>query len=986
MVELFKNALFKAEKKYGGCMKKIDVTKILKQDSSIMVQFEGNHAVAAVKILFLSAGYGKFSIKIAQNGILSDLIPFSCEKELNGEYKLEFAVETPVSASNIFIFSSNEDIEIDEISVFEREENSEVACYPAYIDTDLSENYYLDTISVFTSADGYLHYSVYTSMDGRDFDFLVRKSDNKFCGEDGDVYSANGREARVIRVYIEYNSASTEATLDDVKFMGKKSATSVQECPKIDIPNFEDSEYNIFVSKNDTYEEVYGIIERRLGAEYRDWFDFSLAENPRHTYDYFELKENDGKIQITANNGVSLAAGVNHYLKYYCKVSISQVGDQTKMPEQIVSLKEPVFRETKAVVRYAYNYCTLSYSMAFWGEKEWRDELDWLALNGVNAVLDATAQEEVWRRFLGYLGYTHEEIKKYIAGPAYYAWAYMANLFGFGGPVHDSWFEERTELARKNHLIMRKLGIHPILQGYSGMVPVDIQEHNENAEVIPQGTWCSFTRPYMLRTTSSCFGEYAEKFYRAQKEVYGTCSKYFATDPFHEGGIVADMSTRSISKEILSAMLKANPNAVWVIQSWQQNPTSELLAGLDELENGKKHALVLDLYAEKQPNYDKGCEGSYAYGNAKEFANTPWLFCMLNNFGGRLGLHGHLDNLAKMIPMAFNSCKKIAGIGITPEASVNNPVLYDFLFECIWQKDAAQELPEINLQEWLYEYSVRRYGAKSEYAQKAWDILKETVYKAEFNSLGQGAPESVLNARPSLSVKSASAWGNAVIGYDKKELQTAAKLLLKDYDKLKDSEGYRYDLVTVLQQILSNHAQEYYGEMVYRFHEIDIVGFEKAAARFLSVADDMESVLECSEYYMLGRWVEQAKALAKNADDFSKMLYEFNAKALITTWGAYNQSEIGQLHDYSNRQWAGLIGSFYKPRWERWITNRRAELSGKPFEKNVDWFEWEWNWVWSDTAYPTKPKQTDLAVLGEKILSAHRLNFNETTNWQVYSK
>jgi hypothetical protein len=40
----------------------------------------------------------------------------------------------------------------------------------------------------------------------------------------------------------------------------------------------------------------------------------------------------------------------------------------------------------------------------------------------------------------------------------------MANLSGFGGPVHDSWFEERTELARKNQLIMRKLGMQPVLQ------------------------------------------------------------------------------------------------------------------------------------------------------------------------------------------------------------------------------------------------------------------------------------------------------------------------------------------------------------------------------------------------------------------------------------------------------------------------------------------------------------------------------------------
>ena len=126
------------------------------------------------------------------------------------------------------------------------------------------------------------------------------------------------------------------------------------------------------------------------------------------------------------------------------------------MPENKPVVTEKVFKETKAEVRYSYNYCTLSYSMAFWGEQEWRDELDWLALNGVNVVLDATAQEEVWRRFLGELGYSHEDIKDFIAGPAYYAWAYMANLSGFGGPVHDSWFEERTELARKNQAYYEK--------------------------------------------------------------------------------------------------------------------------------------------------------------------------------------------------------------------------------------------------------------------------------------------------------------------------------------------------------------------------------------------------------------------------------------------------------------------------------------------------------------------------------------------------
>ena len=44
-------------------------------------------------------------------------------------------------------------------------------------------------------------------------------------------------------------------------------------------------------------------------------------------------------------------------------------------------------------------------------------------------------------------------------------------------------------------------------------------------------------------------------------------------------------------------------------------------------------------------------------------------------------------------------------------------------------------------------------------------------------------------------------------------LEDAARLLLADYDLLKDRAGYQYDLANVLQQVLSNSAQEYQKKM-----------------------------------------------------------------------------------------------------------------------------------------------------------------------------
>ena len=950
-------------------MYKIKKYQIANEESATVIQLMENHTISKLKVIFSEKQDAKIAVRYAQNGIVSDLLPFGtatlvdCKEVIIESHKL-------VNASHLYITVSKSEAVVSDVEVYGEVVADVHRFYPVHIDVDLKENYYLDQISVFLPENGYWQYSVFTSINGRDFDLLAEKNTKEKCDQvTGDVFHGNGKEARIIRVYLEYNSASVPAELKDIKISGRQSKTPIQTRPDVFIETFEDSKYNKEITISDTIDEVLGIIERQVGKKYREWFRFEIKDNPRNNNcDYFRLSDEEGKVLIQGNNGVSLTMGLNHYLKYYCQVNISKVGSQVKMPDRVQKIGNSVFKETKAKVRYAYNYCTHSYSMPFWGEAEWRSELDWLALNGINVILDITAQEEVWRRFLGSLGYTHEEIKKFIAGPAFYAWAYMGNLSGFGGPVHDTWFVDRTELARKNQFIMRKLGITPVLQGYSGMVPNDIEVHDAQVHIIPQGLWASFERPGMLKTTEAKFSEYAERFYQAQKEVYGCVSHYYATDPFHEGGNIGSMSARNISKGVLSALLKSDADAVWIIQSWQGNPSSELLAGIEELENGREHALILDLYAEKSPHYSEGEKGNISYGYNKEFNFTPWVFCMLNNFGGRLGLHGHLDNLAHWIPQAYNESQSMVGIGMTPEASGNNPVLYDFLFESIWHESVEEKLQVIDLSKWIKDYITRRYGVFTESAYQSWLILLNTVYKAEYNNLGQGAPESVMNARPALNIRTASTWGNAVICYDKAELRNAAELLLKDYDILKESEGYQYDLVTVLEQILSNAAQDCHQKMMDAYKQKNILAFNKYSGLFLNIADEMESVLGTCEYYSLGKWVESAKALARYADDFTKKLFEFNAKVLITTWGSRAQSEIGLLHDYANRQWAGLIGDFYKPRWERFIKQKLSELKEDNSGEEIDWFEWEWQWARSRKKYAEISQSCDLYSLGNIIV------------------
>lgn len=918
-------------------MKELNFKNFAYENSIAVIPFNKGIDISRVSVrLSESDKNGSVTLKYAQSNVLDVLVMYG-KKE--AEDVILFEQCTPVCATHLFIDLTETSAYLEEVTVYEDDKLDNLT-YPHFFDTDFGALYSLDSVTVKADAEGELFYTVYTSSDGQSFSHLYEKKGG-VPQTTGDVIACEGTEARYVRVLITYHSATPYVTAPEISFTGTQLEKKAPESVPVYVPDFKDTKYAEPIDNAEKLEYVYGIVERRLGEKYRDWFMFSLL--PDEKYDFFEISDESGKIHIAGNCGVSIATGLNYYLKYYCKVHLSQVGDQVKMPSAPVTVGEKVRRETKASLRFAYNTCAHSYTMAFWGEDEWQRELDLLALSGVNIVLDITALEEVWRRFLGEIGYAHTEIKKLLSGPAYYSWQWLGNQMGQGGPLHDSWFARRTELARRNHRIMRALGIDFVLPGYSGMVPKDINLYDPDLNVVPQGTWCAFERPSMLHPDDPAFYRYAERYYDILEKVFGK-NRYFSDALFHEGGNKEGMSERVIARTMLEAMISVNPEAVWVITSWQNNPSSELLAGIGELK--EKHAVVLDLYGEKTPNYKIGKEGSSIYGYAPEFDGTPWILCMLSNFGGRLGLHGHLDNLVKGVPYALNNTQHCTGIGMVPEASENNPVLYDFIMDCIWQENAEMPLKEINMEEWLAEYAHRRYGVKSTVAENVWQILSETVYKAEYNMKGQGAPESVTNARPALNITAASTWGNAVIDYDKKKLSEAYSMLLSLYESAKGSAGYKYDLAALSLQVLANEAQDIHAEMAVAFKSGDKKLFNSLSEQFLNIIKTMDKAADVSPYFQLDRWTEMAEKLAGNTDDFTKRIFLYNARAIVTTWGSYHPSEVGRLHDYSNRTWSGLLGGIYYDRWAKWIDERKKELFGFTPD-DIDWFEIEWLWIWS---------------------------------------
>ena len=176
-------------------------------------------------------------------------------------------------------------------------------------------------------------------------------------------------------------------------------------------------------------------------------FKVEIVKNtPRQ--DFFEIGQAGNRVAIKANTWVNAAVGINWYLKYYCGIHLSWNQMQAHLPATLPRVEKTERHETNLTLRYDFNYCTFSYSMAFWDWARWEREIDWMALHGVNLPLAIVGEECVWRNMLLKLGYSEEEIGRFIAGPAFLAWWEMNNLEGWGGPLPLSWYARQEKLQK----------------------------------------------------------------------------------------------------------------------------------------------------------------------------------------------------------------------------------------------------------------------------------------------------------------------------------------------------------------------------------------------------------------------------------------------------------------------------------------------------------------------------------------------------------
>ncbi|MEV4760492.1 alpha-N-acetylglucosaminidase TIM-barrel domain-containing protein [Micromonospora sp. NPDC049559] len=681
-------------------------------------------------------------------------------------------------------------------------------------------------------------------------------------------------------------------------------------------------------------------ITRLLAGDAARAGQFALQTlTPDGDADRFTIGGAPGRVTLAGTSTVALVSGFHWWLKYVAGGHLSWNGDQLALPGTLPAPGAPITRRTELTDRYAYNFCVFGYTAPYWGWSEWERELDYLAASGVNRALALVGQEIVWYETLTRFRLTAAQVLGWIPQPAHQPWQWYGSISAGNGPVTTGQLQRRADLGARIVDRMRELGITPVFPAFIGHVPNDIfAAANPGATVVPQGTYSGQPRPDWLATTDPLYRSVAAAFYQSQAAHFGTTTHY-SNDLLHEGGSLGGVALGAAGQAVQAALTSAAPGSVWILQGWAGNPRRELLDAIDT-----DRVLVLDLDADDAAPWQR----TEAYWGA------PWAWGSIGNFGGRLGMFGSLREPAGTLPevrrLPAAERGRLAGTAFVPEAHHHNPVTGDLWSETAWRDEPVE------LDGWVRDYARRRYGRDDPHAAAAWQTLLATAYAYRFtgDTGGEGPFETPFAALPALTVAQSSRTGARGWRYDPDLFPPAFVELLAADPAVRGLPTYRYDLVDVTRQLLANRARLLLDEIRAAHAALDGPLLRTLTGRFLRYLDRTDELLGTDRYWLLGRWLADARALG--ATDAERAALEYDARTIITIW---TSKAYERLHEYANREWHGLLADYYRPRWASYFSQLVARVEAgnaqPPSSDAATWQAASEAWTRATKAYPTEP-------------------------------
>ncbi len=626
--------------------------------------------------------------------------------------------------------------------------------------------------------------------------------------------------------------------------------------------------------------------------------------------DSYELVQKGSKVLIRGNNANSMAVGLNRYLQQYCLANVSWYDyNPVELPDRMPQVPEKVSANVEIPIRFFLNYCTFGYTMTWWKWKQWERFIDWMALNGINMPLAITGQEAVWQKVWRKYGMTDEQIRSFFTGPAHLPWQRMINIDRWQGPLPQSWIDGQAKLQKRILQRERELNMTPVLPAFAGHIPAELEQTNPGIRTSRVNRWCNFNEKYRctyLNPSDPIFARIQKDYLEEQNRMYGT-NHIYGVDLFNEVSPPSwePDSLAKISAGVYQSLANVDPEAIWLQMGWlfisnQRAWTPERIKAF--LTAVPKDKLIMLDY-----------ESDYIeiWRRTEHFYGQKFIWCYLGNFGGMTEIEGDYHLNANRIAAAkAEGGAEFVGIGSTLEGfGVNEPV-YEAVLAQAWNTG-------IGFDEYIDNIADRHLGRVDSTYRAFWHKMVEKVCTTHTSTGASG----IINAHPNLEGE--WNWTTELRkGYDIANLDEALALL----EQVEGTSSYlKFDLANTRRQSICNRALAVRKRFADAYKAGDRAGMVEASEEFLGMCDKLVEVLKTRPEFSLDNWIRDARAWGKNKAE--KDYFEMNARTIITVWG-----DTYHLSDYANRDWDGLVETFYKVRWRMFFDAVLAAYdAGEPF-------------------------------------------------------
>ena len=314
-------------------------------------------------------------------------------------------------------------------------------------------------------------------------------------------------------------------------------------------------------------------------------------------------------------------------------------------------------------------------------------------------------------------------------------------------------------------------------------------------------------------------------------------ARYYLVDSFNEqklpetGKPVTELLA-GYGEDTYNSIKAGDPDAIWVIQGW-------MFAYQREIWNPETVKALFSRVPDNEVlilDYANDYNNNWQPMNA--FNGKQWVYGFVPNMGGKTAYTGDLALYASGAARAQNSPNKknLMGFTISGEGLENNAVVYELLTDAAWSSDS------VNLDSWLQNFCINRYGACPTAMVESWELLLKSCY-------------SKLEPHPQFG------WqlGRCSIGTVNNDLgfNEATMKFLSCADDLGNSKGYRADAIERAALTLGLKADEWFSisQPKHIIPEISKPGIKRVNGG-LDLLTGLDRLLESHPYDRLDPWLE----------------------------------------------------------------------------------------------------------------------------------